>query len=120
MPELDAYRLNEDAISEHDTAFESASTEKYIRNGAMWLDVGKPTERLAGATITLMAGIRNVINWGHSLEDTLTMATLTPAQNLGVADSVGSIAAGKTADIVIVDENLSVQTVILGGKVIKK
>ena len=120
LPELDAYRLNEDAISEQDTAFESNSTEKYVRNGAMWLDVGKPTERLAGATITLMEGVRNVINWGHSIEAALTMATLTPAQNLGVADSVGSIATGKMADIVIVDENLSVQTVILGGKVVKK
>ena len=120
LPELDAYRLNEDAISQHDTTFERHRTEKYIRNGAMWLDVGKPTERLAGATITLMEGVRNVINWGHSIEDALTMATLTPAQNLGVADSVGSIATGKTADIVIVDENLSVQTVILGGKVVKK
>ena len=120
LPELDAYRLNEDAISQHDTTFERHRTEKYIRNEAMWLDVGKPTERLAGATITLMEGVRNVINWGHSIEAALTMATLTPAQNLGVADSVGSIATGKTADIVIVDENLSVQTVILGGKVVKK
>ena len=120
LPELDAYRLNEDAISQHDTTLERHRTEKYIRNGAMWLDVGKPTERLAGATITLMEGVRNVINWGHSIEAVLTMATLTPAQNLGVADSVGSIATGKTADIVIVDENLSVQTVILGGKVVKK
>lgn len=120
LPELDAYRLHEDAISEHDTTFEKHRTEKYIRNGAMWLDVGKPTERLAGATITLLEGVRNVIDWGHSIEDALTMATLTPAQNLGVADSVGSIATGKTADIVIVDENLSVQTVILGGKVVKK
>lgn len=120
LPELDAYRLNEDAISEQDTAFESNSTQKYVRNGAMWLDVGTPRERLAGATITLMEGVRNVINWGHSIETALTMATLTPAQNLGVADSVGSIATGKTADIVIVDENLSVQTVILGGKVVKK
>lgn len=120
IPELDAYRLDEGVISEHDTAFESKSTEKYVRNGAMWLDVGKPTERLAGATITLMEGVRNVINWGHSFEDVLTMATLVPAENLGVADSVGSIACGKTADIVIADENLSVQTVILGGKVVKQ
>ena len=120
IPELDAYRLNEDAISEHDTAFEANNTEKYVRNGAVWLDVGKPTERLAGATITLMEGVRNVVNWGYSLEDALTMATLAPARNLGVADSVGSIASDKTADLVIVDENLSVQTVILGGKLLKK
>ena len=119
VPELEAYRLNEDVVSESDTAFEVGSTEKYVRNGAMWLDVGKPTERLAGATITLMDGIRNVINWGHSLEDTLTMATLTPAQNLGVAESIGSIVTGKTADIVIVDENLGVQAVILRGKLLK-
>ena len=119
VPELDAYRLNEDAISEHDTAFEAGTTEKYVRNGAMWLDVGTPTERLAGANITLIDGVRNVVNWGNSLEDALTMATLTPAQNLGVATSVGSIETGKTADIVIVDENLSVQTVILRGKPLK-
>ena len=119
MPQLDAYRLNEDAIAEHDTAFEAGTTEKYVRNGAMWLDVGKPTERLAGANITLMDGVRNVINWGNSLEDALTMATLTPAHNLGVAASIGSIAAGKTADIVIVDENLSVRRVILRGKLLK-
>lgn len=119
IPNLDAYRLNEGAISESDTAFEAGSTEKYVRDGAMWLDVGKPTERLAGATITLMAGVRNVVNWGHSLSDALTMATLTPAQNLGVAASVGSIATGKIADIAIVDENLSVKSVILRGKLLK-
>lgn len=120
IPELDAYRLNEGAISESDTAFEAGSTEKYVRDGAMWLDVGKPTERLAGATITLMEGVRNVVNWGHSLTEALTMATLTPAQNLGVAASIGSIATGKIADIVIVDENLSVKSTILRGKLIKK
>ena len=119
IPAIDAYRLSDDAISEKDTAFETGSTEKYIRNDAMWLDVGKPTERLAGATITLMDGIRNVMNWGYSLEEALTMATLTPAQNLGVAASIGSIETGKIADIVIVDGNLSVQTVILRGKLMK-
>ena len=119
IPQIDAYRLSDDMISEKDTAFEAGSTEKYVRNDAMWLDIGKPTERLAGATITLMDGVRNVINWGHSLEEALTMATLTPAQNLGVAKSVGSIATGKAADVVIVDEDLSVQNVVLRGKLLK-
>ena len=112
-PEHDAYRLN---ATDSET---SDFSQKYIKNDAMWLDVGKPTERLAGAIITLIDGIRNVIGWGYSLEDALTMATLTPAQNLGVEDSVGSIAADKAADVVIVDENLNVQTVIVRGKVIK-
>ena len=119
IPAINAYRLSDDAISEKDTAFEADSTEKYVRNDAMWLDIGKPTERLAGATITLMDGIRNVMNWGYSLEEVLTMATLTPAQNLEVAPSVGSIATGKIADVVIVDGNLNVQKVILRGKLLE-
>jgi len=108
--EHDAYRLNVGSDTD---------TSKYIKNDAMWLDVGKPTERLAGAIITLMDGIRNVLGWGFSLEETLTMATLTPAQNLGIDDRIGSIAPDKAADIVIVDKNLNVQNVILRGKVIK-
>ena len=107
--EHDAYRLNEKA---------DVDTYKYIKEGAMWLDVGKPTERLAGAIITLMEGVRNVVSWGFSLEEALTMATLTPAQNLGIDDRIGSIAPNKAADIVIVDENMTVQTVILRGKVV--
>ncbi len=106
--EHDAYRLNA----------ADSDTSKYIKNGAMWLDVGKPTERLAGAIITLMDGIRNVVGWGFSLEDALTMATLTPAQNLGIDHQVGSIAPDKAADIVIVDKILNVQNVILRGKMI--
>ncbi len=93
-------------------------THKYIKDGAMWLDVGKPTERLAGAIITLMDGVRNVVEWGFSLEEALTMATLTPAENLGVDDRVGSITPEKAADVVIVDDELNVQKVILRGKVI--
>ena len=110
VSEVDAYRLNGTANSE---------SQKYIRDGAMWLDVGEPTERLAGAIITLMDGVRNVMGWGYSLEESLTMATLTPAQNLGVDDIIGSIAPDKAADIVIVDENLGVQNVILRGKAVK-
>ena len=96
----------------------NTDTYKYIKDGAMWLDVGKPTERLAGAIITLMDGVRNVVEWGFPLEDALTMATLTPAENLGVDNRVGSIAPEKAADVVIVDDELNVQQVILRGKVI--
>ncbi len=110
------YEATHDAFRLKDMV--DTDTYKYIKDGAMWLDVGKPTERLAGAIITLMDGVRNVVKWGFSLEDALTMATLTPAQNLGVEDRVGSIAPEKAADIVIVDDSLNVQKVILRGKVI--
>ena len=105
VPELEAYRLE---------------TAKYVKDGAMYLDVGEPTERLAGANITLMEGLRNIINWGYSLEAALTMATLTPARNFGIAGRIGTIARGNAADIVILDENMNVRDVILRGKLQKK
>ena len=119
MSELDAYRLSPEWLEAEDTAFESVSTERYVRNGAMWLDVGQRTERLAGAMITLMEGVRNVVGWGYALSDVLRMATLTPAENLGVSETLGSLAPGKYADIVILDKELRVKRVILGGDVLK-
>ncbi len=103
---FDAYRLEKSSSQE---------AKKYVKNGAMWLDLGKTSERLAGANITLMDGIENVMGWGYSLEEALTMATLTPAHNLGIADQLGSIGRGKAADIVILDENFNVRDVFIRG-----
>jgi N-acetylglucosamine-6-phosphate deacetylase len=49
------------------------------------------------------------------LEDIVRMASLTPAERAGVADEVGSLEAGKWADIVILDRRLRVRRVFIGG-----
>lgn len=50
-----------------------------------------------------------------SLEETFRMASLTPAQILGITDWKGSLEAGKDADVVILDDDLRViQTVARG------
>ena len=104
---LDAYRLNHEG------------SKRYIRDGALWLNLGEPDEKLYGAMITLMDGLRNVVNWGYTLEEAVTMATITPARNLGVDNRKGSIAPGKDADLVILDATLDVQTVIVEGSIVK-
>ena len=48
----------------------------------------------------------------------ITAATLTPAKQLGCADSCGSIESGKFADFIVCDEELTRKAVYLGGKLI--
>jgi N-acetylglucosamine-6-phosphate deacetylase len=43
------------------------------------------------------------------------MASLTPAERAGVAGEVGSLEAGKRADVLILDKKLQVKRVFIGG-----
>ena len=105
---LDAYRLNREG------------SRRYIKNDAVWLNLGESSETLTGAMITLMDGVRNVMSWGYTLEEAVTMSTLTPAKNLGVDNQKGSIAPGKDADLVILDADFNVKTVIIEGVILRQ
>jgi N-acetylglucosamine-6-phosphate deacetylase len=49
------------------------------------------------------------------LADVVRMASLTPAERAGAAKRVGSLEAGKLADVVVLDADLHVRQVYLGG-----
>lgn len=53
---------------------------------------------------------------GAPVHEVVRMASLTPAERAGVADEVGSIAVGKHADLVLLDEELHVGQVWIGGE----
>jgi N-acetylglucosamine-6-phosphate deacetylase len=44
------------------------------------------------------------------------MATLTPAQRVGIDDRVGSLTTGKTADILVLSRALRVKKVYIEGQ----
>ena len=46
------------------------------------------------------------------------MATLTPAQMLGIDHKVGSLAPGKLANLIIIDDMVNVKKVILEGELV--
>jgi N-acetylglucosamine-6-phosphate deacetylase len=52
---------------------------------------------------------------GKNLPNVIRMASLTPAELAGVSDEIGSIALGKLADIVVLDEAFDIRRVIIGG-----
>lgn len=75
-------------------------------------------ESLAGSTLTLDKAIRNLLEWGFSLPDAVTMASLTPARILGVDQCKGTISSGKDADVVIFDRDLLVRAVFVEGQIV--
>jgi N-acetylglucosamine-6-phosphate deacetylase len=52
---------------------------------------------------------------GIPLPEAVRMATLTPARILGQEGEIGSLEAGKRADLVVLDQALNVQSVYIGG-----
>ena len=53
------------------------------------------------------------------MEDTLRMATETPAKIMGVYDRKGSLEKGKDADILILDKKLRVRSAWSKGQLIE-
>jgi len=73
----------------------------------------------AGSVATADRLVRTMIHMaGVSLPDAIRMITLTPASIMNISDQKGSLTVGKDADIVIFDENISIHTTMVKGKVI--
>ena len=52
---------------------------------------------------------------GVDLPTAVRMASLTPATILGLEQEIGSLTVGRRADVVLLDRDLQVQTVMVGG-----
>jgi len=72
---------------------------------------------LASSTIGLMTAVKNVHqSLGYHLRDAVNMASLQPARALGLDKALGSIAPGKQADLVAIDDDFNVKFVMVDGK----
>ena len=72
--------------------------------------------RLAGSLLDLGAAVRNcVVHAGIPLADALAMAAAWPADFLGLGESRGRLAPGLRADLVWLDDTLSVRATWIGG-----
>lgn len=80
-----------------------------------------PNGVLAGSVLDHPQALRNLMAFtGCSLEDALTCLTTTPAAVLGIDQSVGQIAPGFAADLVLMDSGLRVVQTIIDGRVVYK
>ena len=99
-----------------------ASTERFLNNEADGIWYGSDLNYdyrgwLAGSRMTLENAVRNMmVHTGYGLCHAIRMASLNPAKLLGIDNRVGSIAPGKTANLILIDDTVRVKSVILEGE----
>lgn len=80
----------------------------------------KEGDSLAGSTLTMIRGFRYLVEEvGFSVEQVSELASGNPAKLLGLSDTIGSIAEGKHADLLIVSRDLELEQVFIQGRQIK-
>lgn len=73
---------------------------------------------LAGSVLRMIDAVKNIRQMtGASMEDLIKMASYNPAKQLKLDDRKGSLAVGKDADILLVDEELNIHYTICQGQI---
>lgn len=79
----------------------------------------KSDNAIAGSALTMLDGVKNLVSFGLSLEQSIQMASTNPARIMK-QDHLGLIAPGYDADMVVFDKNFHNLYTIIGGVFYKK
>jgi N-acetylglucosamine-6-phosphate deacetylase len=72
---------------------------------------------LASTVVGMDTMVKNMsVMSGATLFETVRMASLTPAERVGMDREIGSLERGKRADVLVLDRDLAVQRVFIGGE----
>ncbi|MEW7314083.1 N-acetylglucosamine-6-phosphate deacetylase [Buttiauxella gaviniae] len=71
---------------------------------------------LSGSALTMIEGVRNLVEHaGIALDEVLRMATLYPARAMGVEQQLGTIAAGKVANLTTFTRDFKITKTFVNG-----
>ncbi len=83
-----------------------------VRNGQARTHDGA----IAGSTLSMWQAVQNLRDFADiSFEDALFAATLAPAREVGLERELGSLEVGKRADLLVLDNWLTIGRVMCGG-----
>ncbi len=84
-----------------------------VEDGVAWL---ADRSAFAGSVSTMHLMFRRLVrDWGVDIEDAVRMTSTNQAQELGLGESLGSIAPGKQADFVLLDDDLEILQIVKAG-----
>lgn len=84
----------------------------YYRNGLCVDENGT----LSGSAITMIESVRNAVEHvGIALDEALRMATLYPAQAMGVEKQLGTVEAGKVANLTVFTRDFNITKTFVNG-----
>ena len=95
-----------------DGEYELGGQKVTVSNGRATLDDGT----IAGSASNLLDCVKNCVRFGVAFEDAVRAATINPADEIGLADHIGSIAVGKEADLVLLNGAFDIERVYIAGK----
>lgn len=96
----------------HIDQFIFAGKTIYYRNGLCVDENGT----LSGSALTMIEGVRNLVEHvGIALDEALRMATLCPARAIGVDKKLGTLAAGKVANLTAFTRDYEIIKTIVNG-----
>lgn len=98
-----------------DGEYELGGLQVFVKDGHANLQDGT----IAGSTITVYDGLVNALKFGVPLEIAVASATSIPADAIGCGDIAGKIAVGRSADLLIMEEDISLSQVYCEGKRIR-
>jgi len=95
----------------------------FIYNGIEYESKAGAARYKDGTLIGTAIGLSQILErfttfTGCPLDTAIRMVTQNPAGLLGLENKKGSIAVGKDADLILIDDNLSVHTTIVSGKIV--
>ncbi len=77
------------------------------------------TGELAGCVLDMAGAVANSINMlGLTADEAIRMASLYPAEYLGLSDRMGQLRIGGRADLLLVDDNINVARTYIGGELV--
>jgi len=85
---------------------------------------GTPQEEqvtFAGSILTMNIAVKTMVELaGASLKEAIRMATINPAERIGLGGKKGSLEVGKDADVSILDEKFNVCMTLVSGRTVYK